>query len=215
MTGDIDITFESTGADLRTLLGNANGIVFADLRGGQMGKNRFLQALYGDVLDELLSAINPFSKTDPVTNLECIVIPLEIADGQVQSSPASFVSTDKVRITITPSLDLKTEKIDVQINTTPRKALGVSAGELVNPYIKVIGTLAAPRLAVNQKGLLVSGGTAVATGGISLLAKAAWDRLSRAGDPCKNATEQGQQALGDRFPDFAGLPRAGVGVPPG
>ena len=54
--------------------------------------------------------------------------------------------------------------------------------------------------AVDEKGVLVTGGAAVATGGLSVLARAAWDRLSRAGDACKNASDQGRKALAQRYP---------------
>lgn len=200
MTGDVDLRLEATGADLRTLLGSANGVLLTDIRGGKIANNRFLQAIYGDVLDEVLSAINPFSKSDPYTSIECVIFPLQIIDGQVTGNPASFISTDKIRLTTRSSVDLKTEKLEMNIRTTPRRALSVSAGELLNPYIKVTGTLASPKLAVDEKGVLVTGGAAVATGGLSVLARAAWDRLSRAGDACKNASDQGRKALAQRYP---------------
>jgi hypothetical protein len=37
---------------------------------------------------------------------------------------------------------------------------------------------------VDPKGALFSGGAAVATAGISILAKGVWDRMFQAGDPC-------------------------------
>jgi hypothetical protein len=206
MTGDIDLRLEATGADLRTLLGNANGVLFADIRGGRIANNRFLQAIYGDLLDEVLSAINPFSKSDPYTNIECVIFPLQITDGQVTGNPASFISTDKIRLATRSTIDLKTEKLEMNIRTTPRRALSVSAGELLNPYLKVTGTLASPKLAVDEKGVLVTGGAAVATGGLSVLARAAWDRLSRAGNACKNASDQGRKALAQQYPGLLDPP---------
>ena len=66
----------------------------------------------------------------------------------------------------------------------------------------VVGTLAAPRLAVDAKGTLITGGAAVATGGLSLLARATWDRLVRSKTPCETAAKQGMEALQDRFAEF-------------
>jgi hypothetical protein len=66
----------------------------------------------------------------------------------------------------------------------------------------VVGTLAAPRLAVDAKGTLISGGAAVATGGLSILARATWERLARSKNPCETATKQGLKILQDRFADF-------------
>ena len=202
MTGDLDIDLSSTGTDLRTLLGNANGGLFVDVRGGRVTNNRFLQALYGDLLQEILGTINPFRQTDPYTDFRCIVVPLRLDDGKLVSAPSAFVSTSRIRIAATSSVNLKNERLQVTVRTTPQRALSISAGELVNPYVQVVGTLAAPRLSVDETGLLVSGGAAVATGGLSILAKGLWDRLSREAEPCKQVSGQAIQALGDRFPDL-------------
>ena len=43
---------------------------------------------------------------------------------------------------------------------------------------------------------------AVATGGLSILAKATWDRLVRSGNPCETAAQQGREALQGRFAAF-------------
>lgn len=202
MTGDIDINIRSTGADLRTLFGNVNGEFFMNARGGRVTKNRFLQALFGDMLQEILNTINPFSQTDPYTDFECIVVPLQLDDGQVNSVPSTFIGTSKVRMAVTSSINLKTEELNVTIRTEPQRALSISAGELVNPYAQVVGTMGAPRLAVDEKGLLISGGAAVATGGLSILAKGVWGRMSRSKDPCKQVSESAIEELGDRFPDL-------------
>ena len=86
--------------------------------------------------------------------------------------------------------------------TTPKKSLTISAAELVNPYIEVRGSLAAPILAVGEKGVLLTGGVAVATGGLSLLARAAWDRVASSPEPCDDTKTKALETLGSRFPDI-------------
>jgi len=201
MTGDLDIKLESSGLDARTLAGNLNGVAFADTRGGRITNSRAIQAIYGDMLTEIFSTINPFYKSDPKTNFNCIVLPLEVVDGNLTSVPNSFLSTDKLRLTSKSSINLKTERINMNVRSTPQKGLTISGGELFNPYIKIVGTLASPRLAIDEAGVLISGGAAVATGGLSVLAKATWDRVSRSRDPCNDTAKKGREALGDRFPD--------------
>jgi uncharacterized protein involved in outer membrane biogenesis len=200
MKSDLEINLMSTGNDVRTVLGNASGVIFANSRGGRTADNKIMHRLYGDMVDQILGAINPFQKTEPYTDFECIVIPLEIVNGTVKSSPSSLISTDKIRVLSSSIVDLTTETIEINIRTTPKKGITISAGEILNPYLKIVGTLAAPRLAVDEKGVLVSGGVAVATGGLSILARAAWDRLSRSKDACDEATNEGRKALGDRLP---------------
>ncbi len=203
MTGDIDIDLHSTGTNARALAGNASGVIFINTRGGRVTNNAFIQAIYGDMLEEILSTINPFKKNDPHTNFECVILPIAITDGQVTFAPRAFMSTDKMRISGRASLDLKTEKIRIGIRTTPRRRVSsISAAELMNPFVQVVGTLASPRLGVDEAGVLVTGGVAVATGGLSLVAKGMWDRLSKSRNPCKQASDQAIEALGPRFPDL-------------
>ncbi len=202
MTGDIDIKLESTGADLRTLLGNANGIFYMNTRGGRFASNKSMHAIYGDMLNEILTTINPFRQSNPYTSFTCVIVPMEIVNGVVSGAPGMLVSTDKVHMALKYVVDLKSEGIEINIRTTPKTGIGISAGDLVNPYIKVVGTLAAPRMAVDEKGVLLTGGAAVATGGLTLLARAAWDRLKRSEDRCSIIAEQAVEILSDRFPDL-------------
>ena len=123
----------------------------------------------------------------------------------VEGKPASQAEgpSHELRIVSEASINLANEKIEMQFNTTPRSGITISAGELFNPYVKVVGTLASPRLAVDQQGVLISGGAAVATGGLSVLAQAAWRRISRDGNPCESLQKAGLEALGaDAFVEF-------------
>ena len=63
---------------------------------------------------------------------------------------------------------------------------------------KLGGTLGGPRLSLDQKGVVLAGGPVVATGGLSVLAKVArdrLDRLSRQEGACEEATKQAPTAL--------------------
>jgi hypothetical protein len=213
MTGDIDVKLESTGADLRSLLGNANGIFYLKTRGGRFASNQSMRRIYGDMLDEMLTTINPFRTTDPYTTFSCVIIPLEIVNGVVSGAPSTLISTDKMHMALTSVIDLKSEGLELNIRTTPRRGISISAGELLNPYIKIIGTLAAPRMAVDERGVLLTGGAAVATGGLTLLASAVWDRLRRSQDRCAIISELAAEILSGRFPDLEPVvPRARAGV---
>ena len=202
MSGDIEFNLESTGNNLRSLLGDANGILFVNTRGGRKTNSHFLHALYGNMLDEIVGTINPFRKTEAHTDYECIIVSLEFKSGVATGNPRSLVVTDKMRMVLNSEIDLESESLDINIRTTPKKGISFSAGEIINPYIKLVGTLGSPRLAVDETGVLLSGGAAVATGGLSILARAAWTRLSRAKDPCAETEEESIENLADRFPEL-------------
>jgi uncharacterized protein involved in outer membrane biogenesis len=203
MTANLQLNLSATGTNLRELAASANGIVLVDTRGGQAANIRILQALYGDMLEEILSVINPFYTAEPNAAFECIILPIEIEAGSLSSAPNALIMTDKVRIVTTAKIDLGKEALDLAFRTTPRRGVVISAGEILNPFVKVVGTLAEPRLAVDEQGILITGGAAVATGGLSILAKAAWDRLNRSRDPCGDMSKQAYDNLADRFPDIA------------
>mgnify|MGYP001549842159 CR=1 FL=1 len=87
-------------------------------------------------------------------------------------------------------IDLETEKLDVSFNTKPRTGIGISAGVIINPLTKVGGTMTSPSLALNPKDTVISGTAAVATAGLSLLAKSMSDRFLSSKDPCGDAVKE-------------------------
>ncbi|MDH3931417.1 MAG: hypothetical protein OET16_04245 [Chromatiales bacterium] len=82
-------------------------------------------------------------------------------------------------------IDLNTEKLNIEFNTKPRKGVGVSADMFITPFIKLGGTLASPKIGLSKKGVLLSGGAAVLTGGLSFLFQGAADRATAAGGLCE------------------------------
>jgi len=90
-------------------------------------------------------------------------------------------------------LDLKTEKMHFNFNATPNKALKISAGELFNPYILVGGTLSKPEVGLDPARVLLHGGAAIGTAGISILAKGVLDRLGNTVPLCREMLEEVQQ----------------------
>jgi hypothetical protein len=95
--------------------------------------------------------------------------------------------TEQLTIVSEGTIDLNTEKLDVSFNTKQRKGLGISATDLVNPFIKVGGTLVSPTIILDAKSTVVKGGIAVATMGISILANSLAERYLSSKDPCGDA----------------------------
>ena len=61
---------------------------------------------------------------------------------------------------------------------------------MINQLIKVGGRLTAPAVQVDPAGTIASSGLAVATVGISLLAKSMSDRFLSSQDPCGDARKE-------------------------
>ena len=189
---EMSVVLDGSGLTLRELAASLNGQVQISSSGGRT-ESTALRFFYGNFIEELFMAINPFAKTDPYTEVSCVMLVADIENGRIEAKPGMALQTSKMNIISEGRIDLRTEKLDINFKTAPRKKISISAGEFINPYLKVGGTLADPHLALDPTGTLVSGGAAVATLGLSLLAKAVWDRVFSAADPCAQVAVQAEE----------------------
>jgi uncharacterized protein involved in outer membrane biogenesis len=185
---DIDINFDSFGATPHELASAADGSVRLLIGQGVMD-SRALDLITADILLTLLNAFNPFAKQDAATQLQCGVALLTVDDGVARLEPMAFQS-DKMTLLGHGKVDFRTEKLNLEWITKPRKGIGVSASMLTNPYIRLGGTLSNPALQLKEAEAVVSTGAAVATLGLSLVAKGMYDRVTAEKKVCKKALEE-------------------------
>jgi uncharacterized protein involved in outer membrane biogenesis len=186
---DMEIDLTGTGLTSREIAASLNG--YARLTTGE-GRTRDagLDLLFSDAVGQILTAVNPFRNREEYTEVVCSAAFFLIQDGKITTAPGIIVQTDKMNIASRGEIDLNTEKLDLNFRTAARKGIGISAGDFVNPFIRVAGTLDSPKLTMDKKGTAVAGSAAVLTAGLSLLAKAGWDRVFREKDPCGKAAEE-------------------------
>ncbi|RLA31978.1 MAG: hypothetical protein DRR11_09420, partial [Gammaproteobacteria bacterium] len=187
----------ANGETVRDLAGSMDGYIRLAGGAGRIPSGA-LAFLAQDFLTELMSSINPFTKSDPYTNVECAVLLMHFYDGVIEADPVFVQQTDKLRIFANTKIDLKTEKLDANFRTVPRKGLGLSLSNLINPYIKVTGTLGKPALVIDPEGVLIEGGVAVATAGLSILAKSFKNRFLSDKDPCGTALADADKKIESR-----------------
>ena len=186
--GDFDLVMVGTGHTRREVATSLNGKIRVHYGEGLLLLTG-LEFLMSDFITELIETLNPFAESNEYTRMECAVMAADIVQGQVSVSPIIF-QTDQVTILSQGEIDLVTENIDLSFNTKARKGLGLSAGALINPFIKVGGRLNKPTVELDPKGTVVGGGIAVATAGLSILAKSMTDRFLSSKDPCGDALEE-------------------------
>jgi len=191
----ISVTLElkSVGSSPRELASVANGRFLLTQGPGKI-KNTVMGKVSGDIFAQLFSSLNPFAKHEEFSNWECTVVSVNLVDG-LADIDGMLAQGEKVMIVGGGNIDLKTEKLNIEFNTKPRSGVGISADMFVTPFVKVKGTLASPSVGLNKKGTLLTGGAAVATGGLSLLFKAVFDRATAEGDQCKKALETAGQHI--------------------
>jgi hypothetical protein len=198
----VDVHLTATGETPQQLASTANGYVWALAGKGQMHKLQF-NAIFNDFLTELFTQVNPFSQKKAYTTTDCQGYYMEIEDGLVRTSPAMVFQTKEVVIVAAGEINLATEQINLTFRTTPRKGIGFSVNNIVNPFTKFGGTLSKPRITLDTSGAFVEGSAAFATGGLSIFAKGLWNRLISNKEICQKVAERALKERMQRDPNDA------------
>jgi hypothetical protein len=184
-SGDFMISLSSFGQTKREMASNLDGVMRMQLGPGKLAPSAY-GFLMTDFLGQLFDTLNPFTETPEYSQLDCAVVAADIESGLATIAPI-ILHTEQLTIVSEGTIDLNTEKLDISFNTKQRKGLGISASDLVNPFIKVGGTLVSPTIILDAKSTVVKGGIAVATMGISILANSLAERYLSSKDPCGDA----------------------------
>jgi len=178
----------SKGGSPRALASAANGHIVLTQGAGRI-ENAAVGLASGDILSQLFSALNPLAEEEKYSSWECTVVGLTITDGVGVLAPM-LAQEKKLLIVGGGTVDLRSEKLDIEFNTKPRTGVGLTADMFVTPFVKIAGTLAEPGLSLNAGGTIMAGGAAVLTGGVSLLVRGLADRASAEGDACAKALKE-------------------------
>ena len=180
---DIDFHASGNGANLQDVAGSLNGSFYMASKGGN-AENVDLSILETFIFDQIFSVLMPKSDKTLNAQFSCIAARAEIENGLVTTSPAIAFTTDKIAVNTKGTIDLKTEKMNFNFNSTPTNALKINAGELFHPFILISGTLADPKVGVDPGKSVLHGGAAIATLGLSVLAKGVVDRAGALNPLC-------------------------------
>jgi uncharacterized protein involved in outer membrane biogenesis len=204
----LDLELAGEGATWRELAQSLDGRLRLTAGPGAVPAGN-LDALFGGITRDLVAAVMPGVARRDTVDVRCMAAFAGVTDGVVQTTPALVIQTDRVNVISHGTIDLGTEAIAFYLSTAPRKGrVDVTVAEIVNPYMMVTGTLANPGLGVDRRGVLVTGGAAIATAGISILAKGVWDRMFRAEDTCAVAADEADRLeLGEPAPGKRFMPR--------
>jgi uncharacterized protein involved in outer membrane biogenesis len=181
----IDVHLQAQGASPHDFADSSNGSIQFVVGRGVMN-NRIADLITADILLTLLNAFNPFAKENVATELECAVVLLTFDQGEVTLQPMALQS-NKMTMLGHGRVDLGTEKLNLDWITKPRKGIGISASMITNPYIKLGGTLRHPVVELKPMQAVASTGAAVATFGITWVAKGMLDRASADKKVCEQA----------------------------
>ena len=181
------LSLAGQGASLHDIMASSSGKLTARQDSGLLTLQA-MGALFSDFLTSIVRTLNPLAEERTYSNLECGIVDVSIVNG-IATIEELALQSDRLTIVSSGNIDFETEALDLTLNTKSREGLGVSVGDVANSFIKLGGTLKDPALGVDAVGSVTTTGAAVATGGLSLLAKGLWDRVSSEVDICAQADE--------------------------
>ncbi len=202
---DITLDIKAAGKTPHAMAASTHGRFLLTQGPGRV-ENDLVGRFSGDIFSQLFSALNPLSKEEEYSNWECSVFAIDFTDGLGEIS-GFLLQGEKLMIVGGGDIDLDTEKLNIEFNTKPRKGLGLSADMFITPFIKLGGTLASPHIGLSKKGVLLSGGAAILTGGLSFLFQGAADRATAESGMCEQTLAAVGSHGADRQPGGQTPPR--------
>ena len=185
---NLSVELKASGQSSKQLTQTLDGKIKLNVGEGIIGNDSF-ELVGSDLLLSLLNKLNPFANKDKTTELECVVVNLDIDKGKINVDKSIALKTSKLTMVADGYIDLSTEKIKLNMTPKARQGIGVDVSSLVK-FIALGGTLTKPSPTVTASGVLKSAvvvGAAVSTGGVSLLATSAAEKTVANVDVCKRA----------------------------
>jgi len=178
---NLTVDVDGTGDSVAQIMAGLDGQIIVDVRDLELKKSALTQFGRG-----LLDSLNPFDKEEEKSELTCAIVRLDIQDGIANADDRIVAQMTRVTWFGGGKINLKNEKIDIGVQSKPRKGLGISVGGLAS-LVHVGGTLANPKIQLDPKEVAKKYGQnalTVATGGLFLLAKGLWDKSKANSDVC-------------------------------
>ena len=194
---DLVIDLKGSGESVRALMASATGETSISVGEGQL-RGKAVRLAGGDVLFQILGAINPFIKSEDNTQMTCAAARFSIRDGVATANKEGIaMRTSQVDMAGSGTVDLRSERLDLAIKPRARGGVGVSFTTPLAGLVKVGGTIAKPSVGIDTAGTLrtaASVGAGIATGGLSTIGELLLDKVTADEDPCRTALGQPQQS---------------------
>ena len=195
---DIKVDLQGSGESVRALMASLTGEKIVSVGEGRL-RNKALDMAAGDLLFQVLGAVNPFAKTEDTTQMVCAAVRFVIRDGVATADKGIALRTNQVDVVGSGTVNLRSEQLDLGIVPRPRSGVGLSLTTPLAGLVKIGGTITKPSLGMDTAGTLktaASVGAGIATGGLSTVGEMLIDKVTADEDPCRTALGQPQQGQG-------------------
>ena len=191
---DVTLIAEGSGNSVSQIMAGLNGKFLVQIGEGVI-TDPIARSLNANVLTATLGLLNPFSASSKEAeriNLKCAVVNFDIEKGIATTRQGIAISTSRLNIIGSGAINLDTEQLDIGIKPHVKEGVSLGLGQLVS-LVRLSGTLAKPTTTADATAVVSTGwwaGQAIATGGLSLLAKGLFGRVTADIDPCATALAQ-------------------------
>lgn len=187
---NLELELSGAGGSPREIASSLDGFLY--MHGGEGTlKDMSLSFATESFVAQLIGKLLPIMKTaQPDMSIECSVLAARAENGVVSLDPGFVLRSKRVDLSARGALDLTDETLALRFDNQARKGLGISAASFVNPYVQITGTLRHPTLGLDVASSAIAGGAAVATGGLTALARPLYGRFLKRSNPCEEATKR-------------------------
>jgi len=193
---DLKADLKGSGDSVRAIMASATGETSVGVGEGKL-RNKAVDLAAGDLLFQVLGALNPFAKSEDTTQMTCAAVRFVIRDGVATADKGIAMRTNQVDVVGSGTVDLRSEELDLGIKPRARGGVGLSLSSPLAGLVKVGGTIAKPSIGIDAAGTLktaASVGAGVATGGLSVVGEMLIDKVTADEDPCRTALGLAQQS---------------------
>ena len=183
---DLSLQLVGRGKTLQAIVESLDGDARVEV--GPLRVHNFAIDLERGVLMRVFGLANPFQKTDPDTDFQCVVARVPIRDGVLSSDQAVAAETAKVNLVLSGTVNLGTEGIDLAVTPIVKGGRGIGTASIAS-IVRIGGTLGSPALGLDSVGVAKSAVGA----GVALVATPWWlaeavlKQLSSDPHPCATA----------------------------
>ena len=204
---EISADIKGTGRSVREIMGSLNGDAKLVVGPGRI-HNKMLDRAGGDMVGQVLGAVNPFAKTDEFSTLHCAVARVTVKNGVADAKDGLALETGKMTVAGGGQVDLRDETLDLAFRPEAKQGIGV--GDMVG-LVRVSGTLAEPSVGIDALEAVKSAlgaGASIVTLGLSETAKSLFGGGKSATEtsPCQVALGAKPQAAPQAAPPARAQP---------
>ncbi len=196
ITTNMNLT--SKGQSVAQLMGNLNGQFLLTLQDSEIF-SQWLSKLPVNIFQLGKKALSYQQSYSNALTLKCAAFNVNVVDGLIRLNRKVAVETNLLNMVFDGTINLKNEKLDVQVVPMAPKGRTTEAANLAAQFVTIGGTLLSPvpRPAVIKSAQTIA--TAIVTGGVSIPATQVIKKVVEDTNPCQTAMKGANMQTVDEY----------------